>query len=141
MKKNLIFSLIFLVATPAFSQEASASQATVIFIRDMFKSNLKNYKLLVDREFLCSIEEKRYSTHFLPPGKHAFSAQIGGKESKKNAEQLEIEMEAGKTYYVELAWEHNLLYPNIYCIEITENSAKKILGKLKRSKNCRNKTI
>ncbi|RYD72907.1 MAG: hypothetical protein EOP53_21065, partial [Sphingobacteriales bacterium] len=89
-----VFAFIFF-GLPGYTQVDTSSFAKVVFIRDLFNSNLKNYKLLVDRKFLCSIEERRYTIHLLQPGVHSFSAQIGGKKSKEKAEQLEIEMTAG----------------------------------------------
>jgi hypothetical protein len=73
----------------------------------------------------------------VPVGKHTFSVQLNGKRPKPKSEKLVIDVKQGETYYIELVFQDSFLIPNIYCIEITENSAMRILPGLKHAKNCK----
>ena len=77
-----------------------------------------------------------YSAHLIAPGKHKFSVQFSGKKSKAAAERLEVNIEAGKKYFIQLTFEGGAFVNKIYCQEITENSAKQAFKKLKVVDTC-----
>lgn len=60
---------------------------------------------------------------------------LPAKIPRKKAERVEIELEAGKTYYIQLIFQTGLIKNNLYCQEVTKSSAKTMMDKLKED-NC-----
>jgi hypothetical protein len=141
MNKFILSIAAVLLTTAAFSQVDSAQAiatptsgtATVYFMRSTgFTGSAQGFTVFIDDAIVCKINNKRYSTHTIPAGKHIFSAQFAGKKSKEKAERIEIEMEEGKEYYIQLIFQNGILVNNIYCQEVTKSSAAKILASLKQ---------
>jgi len=82
------------------------------------------------------LTNKRFSIHDVKPGTHTFSSQFVGNKSMKKAEKVKMQIEAGKTYYVQLIFNHGLgIFMNkMHIKEINEASAKKLLPGLKEVK-------
>jgi hypothetical protein len=133
MKK--LFSLLLLcsIVVSAESQtDSTTKSATVYFMRSTgFSGSAQGFTVFIDDNVVCKLNNKRYSVHSVAPGNHRFSVQFAGKNAKDKAERIEITTEAGKTYYIQLIFQTGLLKNNLYCQEVTENSAKTILGNLK----------
>lgn len=127
MYKNLIIvllmSLSFNIAMQA--QESKTSETgKIYFLRSTgFQGSAVAFKTFIDGEFVCKLNNKKYSIHEVPVGKHECSVQFGGKKSKEKAEKFEVQVEAGKITYVQLVFETGLFINNIYCEEVTENTA------------------
>lgn len=136
MKIILAFIFSFLIFSDATAQADSSRTAQVYFMRNNQVVDFKLNKVFMDGIFLCKIGEHKYFIRDVPAGKHWFSAQFNGKKSKKKAEKLWIEIEAGKNYYIELIFQDKWPIPNLYCIEVAESSAKRILPTLKLSDRC-----
>ena len=69
-------------------------------------------------------------------GKHVCSVQFGGKKSKEKAEKFEVDVRPGETTYVQLVFETGILINNVYCEEVTENTALQKIDKLKEDDKC-----
>lgn len=111
-------------------------KAKLYFIRSTgFQGSLFAFMAFIDDEVVCKLNNNRYSIHEVAPGEHTVSVQFYGKKSKKEAEHFKIVVESGKTYYVQMIYQDNL-FSNLYCQEVTENSAKPILDKLKEDTAC-----
>ena len=140
MKKFLFISLILLISDSLSAQKTAAKDSTtgkVYFLRATgMSTSMKRFFAFIDDELVCKLDEKTYSIHALKPGKHVFSVQFGGKKSKQKNKQIDITIEAGKSYYIQLAVQQDLWAANINCQEITENSAKKMMSDLRLEKNC-----
>ena len=76
-----------------------------------------------------------FSAWALSLGKVIFSSKRGGLGIGKPKDHLELELEAGKTYYVQCDIKSNLINIRILLNEITKSTAKKFLLKAKPD-NC-----
>ncbi|MEP7319629.1 MAG: DUF2846 domain-containing protein [Panacibacter sp.] len=114
----------------------TANAGIVYFMRSTgFVGAAAGFNVFVDSSFVCRLNEKRYSVHYVPAGTHTFSAQFAGKKSKKVAEKVPIEIEKGHTYYIQLVFQNGAFVNNIYCQEVTKNSANLIMPSLKEDRN------
>jgi hypothetical protein len=69
--------------------------------------------------------------HEIDSGEHEFFVQYSGNSPKGDAERITINIESGKSYYILLIQKEGAFTNNIYCQEVTENSAATILSSLK----------
>ena len=127
----LIFALVAL-ASSAKAQE----KAKIYFIRSTgYIGSAGKFKCFIDKKITCLLNNKRYSVHEVDTGKHQVDVQFSGKEYKGNDEPVFVEVEAGKSYYVQLTLKTGLLKNNVLCQEITKNSATVMMKDLKED-NC-----
>ena len=138
--KKIIFALIF---TLFFTSIASAQDSTnvqtgkVYFLRSTgFQGSAVAFKTFIDGTFVCKLNNKKYSIHEVPAGQHECSVQFGGKVSKDKAEKFVIQVEPGKITYVQLVFETGILINNIYCEEVTENTAKFKMANMTEDSKC-----
>ena len=142
MNKVLILFIVMLVSNSLFAQNTNAKDSAsktgkVYFLRSTGLSFItKRFSLFIDDELVCKIDEKRYSLHQLKPGKHFFSVQTGGTKPKQKGQQIDIKIEPGKSYYIQIIMQMDIWVSNIICQEVTENSANKILSSLREEKDC-----
>ncbi len=96
------------------------------------------FSALVDEDRVCKLNNRRYSMHEVAVGEHNFRVQVGGKKGKKKAEITTINVEAGKTYYLQMIMHANYWWTNVYPQEITRNGALRLLetDKLKLDPYC-----
>ncbi|MEO7922645.1 MAG: DUF2846 domain-containing protein [Chitinophagaceae bacterium] len=143
MKRIFLAITVFLLAHSLFAQnstkDSTAKTGKVYFLRATgMSTSMKRFFAFIDDELVCKLDEKTYSIHALKPGKHVFSVQFGGKKSKQKNKQIDITIEAGKLYYIQMAVQQDIWTANINCQEITENSAKKMMTDLREEKKCDN---
>ncbi|GGK19704.1 hypothetical protein GCM10007962_12220 [Yeosuana aromativorans] len=142
MKKIFLVSLLsFFAATfnlNAQQVDASASETgKICFIRSTgFQGSASAFKTFIDEQFVCKLNNKRFSYHEVTPGIHRCSVQFGGKKSKDKAEKFEVDVKPGKTTYVQLVFETGILINNVYCEEVTENTAVQKMSQLKEDDKC-----
>ncbi len=142
--KTLFTFFLFLTSVSTFGQtEDSAAAAIsgptakVVFMRSTgYNGSAVAFTAFIDDKLVCRLNNKRFSTHIVAPGDHIFSVQFAGRGAKEKAERITITAEAGKTYYIQFVFQPGLLVNNIYCQEVTENSAKTMLPKLKEDVKC-----
>src|SRR5688500_17807595 len=106
MKKLLTILLFVFIASGSFAQDPDTTKqkttGTVYFMRATnYALAVKTFSAFIDDELACRLDDHRYSTHELNPGKHVFSVQAGGTKNRQKKQQLELNIEAGKTYYFE----------------------------------------
>ncbi len=141
MQKIVLMIMVTFISGALYAQAISDSNsnsqnAKVYFLRSTgFQGSAQGFTTFIDDKVVCKLNNKRYSLHEVPSGTHNFSVQFAGKNSKEKAERVEIEMEAGKTYYIQLIFQTGLLKNNLYCQEVTKSSAKTMMDKLKED-NC-----
>ncbi|MGZ8517929.1 MAG: DUF2846 domain-containing protein [Chitinophagaceae bacterium] len=133
--------MVILVSGALYGQEikdssSSTQNAKVYFLRSTgFQGSAQGFTTFIDDKVVCKLNNKRFSIHEVIPGTHYFSVQFAGKNSKEKAERIEIELEAGKIYYIQLIFQTGLLKNNLYCQEVTKSSAITMMDKLKED-NC-----
>lgn len=112
--------------------DSTKQNSKVYFMRSTgFQGSAQGFTVFIDDSVVCKLNNKRFSIHDVAPGTHRFSVQFAGKSSKEKAERIEIEIEAGKTYYIQLIFQSGLVKNNLYCQEVTKSSANTMLDKLK----------
>lgn len=132
MKKllTLAFALVAL-ASAAMAQE----KAKIYFLRSTgFSGSATSFKCFIDKKIVCNLNNKRYSLHEVDSGRHQVDVQFSGKEYKQNDEPVFIDVEPGKTYYVQLTLKAKFI-SDLLCQEITQNTAKVMMKELKED-NC-----
>lgn len=137
-KKLIIALLLFLWATTAIkAQEKVTETGKIYFLRSTgFAGSAAAFKTFIDGEFVCKLNNKKYSIHEVPIGKHECSVQFGGKKSKDKAEKFEVLVEAGKITYVQLVFEMGAFINNIYCEEVTANTATQKMKMMEEDTKC-----
>jgi hypothetical protein len=143
MKKLSVLLLVLLFSVNLSSQEETVDNnqaegsGTICFIRSTgFVGSAAAFKVFIDENFVCKLNNKRYSNHEISEGKHTVSVQFGGKKSKERAEKFEIEVKSGEITYVQVVFENKAFINNVYCEEVTSNTAKQKMKKLKEDKKC-----
>ena len=64
------------------------------------------------------------------PGKHKISAKVGGASLFKKETEVEIEAEAGGTYYIACNVKQSITRARLEMIEVTKGSANKQMEKM-----------
>lgn len=128
--------LLFLISHSlvAFTQDTG----NIYFARKkMYTGTSGELKMFIDGKAVCKVGNNKYSIHAVIPGKHVVSVQFGGTEAKEKAmkEGVEIQVEAGKSYYLKAALERQGMINNVYLEEITAATWKSYSLKLEQD-NC-----
>lgn len=135
LTKITFLSALFLLVT--LWVKAQDPVAKVYFIRSTgFNGSAVPFTTFIDDQLVCKLNNKRFSIHEVKPGQHSFSVQFAGKTSKEKAERITINVEAGKTYYVQLVFQAGAFKNNLYCQEVTQNSAEMVLNACKEDTEC-----
>mgnify|MGYP003476748926 CR=1 FL=1 len=142
MNKTLLSLALMLASGLLYGQDqqtqsdSTGQSGKVYFMRSTgFQGSAQGFTVFIDDTVVCKLNNKRFSIHEVTPGTHRFSVQFAGKNSKEKAERIEIEIEAGKTYYIQLIFQSGLVKNNLYCQEVTKSSANTMLDKMKQD-NC-----
>ena len=117
-----------------------ADHGLVYFIRGKgHAGSATAFTAVIDDVMVCNLNNRRYSAHEVKPGRREFKAQFGGKKGKKKAEIAPIDIEAGKTYYVQMVMSMTFWTNDLFPVEITRNSAFRLVAddKIKLDQNCR----
>ncbi len=143
MKKVILALLTIITFQGITAQEAVASEdestavAKVYFLRTTgFAGSAAGFTAFIDDTLACKLNNKRFSVHEVAPGKRKFTVQFAGKKAKAKAEPIYIEIEAGKTYYVQMLFQTGILKNNLYCQEVTKSSADAVMPDLKEDTKC-----
>ncbi len=139
MKKIVLAFLVSLIVTSFVTAQEKEKIETgkIYFLRSTgFAGSAQAFKTFIDEKFVCKLNNKKYSIHEVPVGKHKCSVQFGGQKPKEGAEKFEVEVEAGKITYVQLVFETGFWINNVYCEEITENTAKQKIGNMSEDIEC-----
>ena len=138
--KNLLLILLLSLSLNSLmkaQEKITVETGKIYFLRSTgFQGSAVAFKTFIDGEFVCRLNNKKYSIHEVPVGKHECSVQFGGTKSKEKAEKFEIQVEAGKITYVQLVFETGLFINNIYCEEVTENTAKQKMLIMEEDTKC-----
>ena len=128
MKTVKLIILVLIGITFSNFSHSQVNIAKVYFIRSTgFQGSASAFTAFIDHQLVCKLNNKKFSIHQVEPGEHSFSVQFAGKQSKAKAEQITINVEAGKTYYIQMIFQTGVIKNNLYCQEVTENSAKTVL--------------
>ena len=132
----LTVALVFLFGL-AKETHAQTENGRIYFLRSTgYVGSAGHFTTFIDGEFVCKLNNKRFSMHVVPAGSHLVSVQISGKDVKEKAAPLAVTVEPGKSCYVQLAYTVGTLSSKVGCVEVTENSALPLLKNLKEDTKC-----
>ncbi len=125
--KTVIAIVLSIASLQAFAQETAK-----VFIarKKIYTGTGGPLKVFVDDNLVCRINNNKYSVHDIPAGTHRFSVQYYSKESKDGKFQdfgaIEINVEAGKEYYIKSSLQTKKMLTHVILEEITANSWGKV---------------
>ena len=132
MKTAALFTLLCLaIIGSAFRSDSihtliTDDFATVYIYRggQFFGSGL-NYAIFANGEKICKLSNNRYIEYKVKPGKLSLTAQRGGIEVFKKETGLDLDIEAGKKYYVRGDQKSSITRTRLEMSEVTESTAKR----------------
>ena len=139
-KKSITVFFIFIVTASLKDRDRpdkKPATGTVYFLRSTgWNMTTGSFPAFIDGELACKLNNNRYSIHQLSEGTHQFSVQFMGKKSKDKIERIDLHIQAGKTYYMQMILEHKALVDKLFLEEVTESTAKRLMEKLEEDKKC-----
>ena len=105
-----------------------AQKAAVIVMRPNPLSTAVRNRVYHNGKLIGFTGGRSYLTWDVAPGRHSIGS------SCENYDVVELDMEAGETYYFKQAQRPGLLRPRIELVVLTEDRAMKTLNKLKMAK-------
>lgn len=148
MKKHTFITLIFALTFNIFSTKAqdyptqsdevfkgSPDVSTFIFYRGgSFGQAFVNFTIRANGDELCRLSNGRFMVYKTTPQKIIFTNVAGGLNIP-DKENLEIDAEAGKVYYIQCDVKVNLFTNRMEMSEVVESTAKKKLNNV-TADNC-----
>jgi hypothetical protein len=139
MKKILLAFLVSLIVTSfaTAQNKENLETGTICFLRSTgFALWNAPYRTFIDGKLVCKLKNNKYSTHNLAEGTHECSVQFYGSKSKEKTEKFKVTIVAGKLTYVQLSIKVGFAISEVYCEEITENTAKNKMKTMKEDTEC-----
>ena len=99
---RFVFALLAFVAiTMAAKPKDEPKTATIYIYRTgQFMAAGNNWSMFVDDKKVCKLSNNKYMQITLPVDKHSISAKVGGVQMFKKETVIDIDAEAGGTYYI-----------------------------------------
>lgn len=137
MKKSILglsfISLLFLTITAFHRPPSPAADdtATVYVYRvGQFGAAAANWSIWADGKKICKLSNNKFIMAKVQPGKHVFTAKIGGMSLLKKETEIEIDAEAGQSYYIACNVKQSITRARLEMIEVTKHSAEKQMEKM-----------
>lgn len=116
---------------------AQESPATLYILRSTGENAAEySFSTFVNDSLFCKLNNKKFSAHQMQPGLKTIHAQYGGSDPKRKSERINILMEPGKVYYVNLELQQRFGGCDLFCNEITPSAARTLFKDLKADTKC-----
>jgi hypothetical protein len=128
MKSLLLLSLAFLFSftnRPVAGQPSDDEATIYIYRAGQFTAALNNWAMFVDGKKICKLSNNRFIKILVPKGKHTITSKIGGLDLFKKETGIEIEAEAGQSYYVACNVKQSFTRSRLELLEVTKSTADK----------------
>ena len=114
----------------------STGDTTYIYVYRVgqFSGAGANWAVFLDDEKKCKLSNNKYMRLAVTPGKHKISAKVGGASILKNETEVEIDAEAGASYYIACNVKQSLTRARLELIEVTKGTANKQMEKMSLDK-------
>ena len=89
-----------------------------------------NWAVFVDEQKKCKLSNNKYMLLAVTPGKHKISAKIGGASILKKETEIEIDAEAGRSYYIACNVKQSITRARLELLEVTKSTANKQMEKM-----------
>jgi hypothetical protein len=93
-----------------------------------------NWAVFLDDQKICKLSNNKYMRLQVTPGKHKISAKVGGVGLMKKETEIEIDAEAGGSYFVACNVKSSITRFRLEMIEVTKSSANKQMEKMSLDK-------
>ena len=135
MKRILMTMLVVagvLAGTAGHATSKPLADTSFIYVYRVgqFNGALANWAVFVDDEKKCKLSNNKYMKLAVPPGKHKITARIGGVGIFKKETEVEIDAEAGQSYYVACNVKQSITRSRLEMLEVTKGSANKQMEKM-----------
>ena len=125
------------ILSTAAAQNQGGEQGTVYVVRRTgITGALNGYSIFMDGEFICKLNNKKYSVHQVPAGSHSFNVRFDGKNDRKDKEHLVVEIEAGREHFITIE-QHAGLTNKVSLQELAISPGKRALEDVTRDDSCR----
>jgi hypothetical protein len=118
------------IAGHARSNPPSDSTFIYVYRVGQFNGALANWAVFVDDEKKCKLSNNKYMKLAVAPGKHKITAKVGGVGIFKKETEVEIDAEAGQSYYVACNVKQSITRSRLEMLEVTKGSANKQMEKM-----------
>jgi hypothetical protein len=106
--------------------------ATIYIYRTgQFMAAGNNWSMFVDDKKVCKLSNNKYMQITVPVGKHSISAKVGGVQMFKKETVIDIDAEAGGTYYIACNVKSSITRARLEMLEVTKSTAEKQLKDMK----------
>lgn len=141
MKFLLTLSLVFLFSFNNHPKESTlpTEEATIYIYRaGQFTGATNNWAMYVDGKKICKLSNNKFIKVTVAKGKHSITSQIGGIGLFKKETEIEIEAEAGQSYYVACNIKQSFTRSRLEMLEVTKSTADKQMKEMALD-NCQEK--
>jgi hypothetical protein len=133
MKKMIACAM--LVGCFAFTKlpttEKKPEDATIYIYRTgQFTGAGANWAMYVDGKKLCKLSNNKFFKVTVSQGKHVINSKVGGVGLFKKETEVELDAEAGKSYYVACNVKQSITRARLELIEVTKSTADKQMKKM-----------
>ena len=95
-----------------------------------FNNAASNWAIFADNVKICKLSNNKFLKVEVAPGKHTFNAKIGGVELFKKETGVDIDAEAGKSYYIACNIKQSFTRSRLELLEVTKSSADKQMANM-----------
>ena len=139
MRKIFLILVIYFACSlnvTAQTDTMHSTSARVYILRATgFGGTLVNFRAWINDSVICRLANNHYSIHDIKPGTYTFYATSFDKyKMKENG--FEMQVEAGKTYYLRMVMKKRIFDSFLYIQDITAHSATPVILKCKQEKDC-----
>ncbi len=129
--------LLFFCSIATFAQADSGVNAKVYVFRSTgYPQSGVNFRVVINDELTCKIGNKRYALLDVKTGVQTFYITTWDNPTKKKKLGLEVSLEAGKNYYLNMRVTTQGFETKIFFEEITYNSAQLLIEELEQDIDC-----
>jgi hypothetical protein len=146
MKRILaLIAIALAIVTSSFTliktvpQSPAEEMATVYIYRvGQWNAAAANWAIFADEQKICKLSNNKFIMQKVKAGKHMYTAKVGGVGVFKKETEIEIDAEAGKSYYIACNVKQSFTRARLELLEVTKSSADKQMAKMTLD-NCQEK--
>lgn len=130
--KLLMIVLSLAALTMAAKPKEEPKTATIYIYRTgQFMAAGNNWSMYVDEKKVCKLSNNKYMQITVAVGKHTITAKVGGVQMFKKETEVEIDAEAGGSYYIACNVKTSITRARLEMLEVTKSTAEKQLKDMK----------
>lgn len=135
MRLLMTILAIVIICMAAKPKEEPKTATIYIYRTGQFMAAGNNWSMFVDDKKVCKLSNNKYMQITVPVGKHLVTAKVGGVQVLKKETEVEIDAEAGASYYIACNVKTSITRARLEMIEVTKSTAEKQIKDMKLD-NC-----